>query len=54
MQVFEMECVKAGVEGGAPIYRTIQDMRERLTVDSSDRQLLEKLKPRMGVHLLCY
>lgn len=53
MQVSELRLAEAGVESGALMYRTVKDMRGRLTGDSSSRQRLESHKPRLGAHVSC-
>lgn len=51
--MYEIRLAEAGVESGALMYRTVKDMRARLTGDSSSRQRLETHKPRLGTHLFC-
>jgi hypothetical protein len=49
LQAIDLDIAVAGVESDPPIYCLIKDIHAHQTGDgSSSRQLLEKLKPRMG------
>ena len=52
-QVVDMQLAVSGVGDVPPMYCIVKDIHARLTTDSSSRQQLERLKPRLGAHLLC-